>query len=188
MPSSSLTASTHHVGRAIPEAHTHREPAPPEPSSHWRADPLNRQWTQDSLSLALAQLSVHVPDEGGELAEGELRSDGSGSSLELEHARSLEGRTSAPELWLGRCATDEMLSSPTKLAPSAALPASSPGERASGGGGSSGGGSGSGSVSESRASRMAHQRRARMQQRTAQRHSSSTISPNMISPAAILAR
>ena len=107
MPSSSLTASTHHVGRAIPEAHTHREPAPPEPSSHWRADPLNRQWTQDSLSLALAQLSVLGPDEGGELAEGELRSDGSASSL--ERARSLERRTPAPELWLGRCATDEML-------------------------------------------------------------------------------
>ena len=184
MPSSSLTASTHHVGRAIPEAHTHREPAPPEPSSHWRADPLNRQWTQDSLSLALAQLSVLGPDEGGELAEGELRSDGSASSL--ERARSLERRTPAPELWLGRCATEEMLSSPTKLAPSAALPASSPGERGSGGGGS--GASGSGSVSESRASRMAHQRRARMAQRTAQRHSSSTFSPNMISPAAILAR
>ena len=141
--------------------------------------------------MALSQLSVLGPDEGGELAEGQLTASSDASTSSLERALSLERRTSAPELWLGRCATDEMLSSPTKLVPTIALPAGSPvergqAERASGGGG--GGGSGSGSESTSLASRMAHQRRARMQQRTAQRHTSSASSPNMISPGAILAR
>ena len=144
--------------------------------------------------MALSQLSVLGPDEGAELAEGQLTASSDASTSSLERALSLERRTSAPELWLGRCATDEMLSSPTKLVPSIALPAGSPGERgqaeraSSGGSRGSGGGSGSGSESTSLASRMAHQRRARMQQRTAQRHSSSASSPNMISPGAILAR
>jgi len=182
----------HHLGRAIPEAHTHRDPAPQVLSNNWRADPLNRAWTQDSLSMALSQLSVLGPDELGELGDGQLTASSDASTSSLERALSLERRTSAPELWLGRCATDEMLSSPTKLVPTIALPAGSPvergqAERASGGGGGGGSGSG-GSGSESMASRMAHQRRARMQQRTAQRHSSSASSPNMISPGAILAR
>ena len=55
------------LGRAIPETHTHREAAPPDPppirDPPWRTDPLNRAWTQDSLSTALSQLTVLGPDD-----------------------------------------------------------------------------------------------------------------------------
>ena len=160
------------LGRAIPETHTHREAAPPDPppirDPPWRTDPLNRAWTQDSLSTALSQLTVLGPDDAD---SSEAGSDASTATTPNE----------APELWLGRCATDEMLGSPTKQLPLAAV-ATGGGEASAAGGGSASGEArvGTPRAQESMASRMAHQRRARMQQRTALRHSSS--SPNMCAP------
>ena len=96
--------------------------------------------------------------------EGQLTSSSDASTSSLERAlslergpSSLERGPSAPELWLGRCATDEMLSSPAKLIPSIALPASPServhAERASGGSGGSGSVSAAGCKSEARSGR-----------------------------------
>lgn len=181
------------VGRAIPEAHTHRDPAPPE-ASDWRTDPLNRAWPADNLTMALSQLTVLAPEDSGSERSDTACSDASTAT--------------APELWLGRCATEEMIrgdASPLKggaaaagsfASSSVASPVrgrSNSVPHAAGGGGSggsSGGGffgtprprSGSLSGGESRASRMAAQRRARMQERTALRSTASTPNMHVLSP------
>lgn len=140
--------------------------------------------------MALSQLTVLAPEDG----------EHSGGSQRSEGACSDASTATAPELWLGRCATEEMKrgeGSPLKgraaagsFASSSAAAAGSPVPGCSssvgaGGGGCSGGGSSGGyfgtprprpcsiSGGESRASRMAAQRRARMQERGAARSASS---------------
>jgi len=137
--------------------------------------------------MALSQLTVLAPDDA----------ENSGGSQRSEGACSDASTATAPELWIGRCATEEMIrgdGSPLKGGAAAGSFASSGGGAAAaspvrgrsssvgsgGSGGSSGGYFGtprprSGSISggESRASRMAAQRRARMQERGAARSASS---------------